>query len=68
VDAANPLRQAHSESGHQVAVDMVNEGLIDKETAVMRVEPEHVDQMLHPQFDPNTWMLPDMTIVYLPAV
>jgi pyruvate, orthophosphate dikinase len=38
----------------QAAVDMVNEGLIDKETAVMRVDPEHVDQMLHPQFDPVT--------------
>ncbi|MBW6465804.1 MAG: pyruvate, phosphate dikinase [Brevefilum sp.] len=37
-----------------VAVDMVNEGLIDKETAVMRVDPEHVDQMLHPQFDSAT--------------
>ncbi|MFU8826921.1 MAG: pyruvate, phosphate dikinase [Brevefilum sp.] len=38
----------------KVAVDMANEGLIDQETAVMRVEPEHVDQMLHPQFDPST--------------
>lgn len=38
----------------KVAVDMANEGLIDKETAVMRVEPEHVNQMLHPQFDPAT--------------
>lgn len=38
----------------KVAVDMANEGLIDKKTAVMRVEPEHVDQMLHPQFDTKT--------------
>jgi len=38
----------------KVAVDMANEGLIDQETAVMRVEPEHVNQMLHPQFDPET--------------
>ncbi len=37
----------------KIAVDMVEEGLIDKKTAVMRVEPEHVDQMLHPQFDPE---------------
>lgn len=35
----------------KTAVDMVNEGLIDKETAVMRVEPDQIDQMLHPQFD-----------------
>ena len=33
---------------------MANEGLIDKETAVMRVEPEQVNQMLHPQFDAAT--------------
>ena len=38
----------------KVAVDMVNEGLIDKKTALMRVEPEQVDQMLHPQFDEKT--------------
>jgi pyruvate,orthophosphate dikinase len=38
----------------KVAVDMANEGVISKEIAVMRVDPEHVDQMLHPQFDPKT--------------
>ena len=35
----------------KIAVDMANSGLITKEEAVMRVEPEQVDQMLHPQFD-----------------
>jgi pyruvate,orthophosphate dikinase len=34
----------------KIAYDMVNEGLISKEEAIMRVEPEQVDQMLHPQF------------------
>ncbi len=34
----------------KVAVDMVNEGLITKEEAVMRVTPDHVDQLLHPMF------------------
>ena len=34
----------------KVAVDMVNEGLITKEEAVMRVTPKQVDAMLHPQF------------------
>ena len=38
----------------KVAVEMVTEGLIDKQTAVMRVDTEHVDQMLHPQFDAET--------------
>ncbi|MCQ2567105.1 MAG: pyruvate, phosphate dikinase [Mogibacterium sp.] len=35
----------------KVAVDMVNEGLIDKDTAVMRVEPDQINQLLHPTFD-----------------
>lgn len=34
----------------QVAVDMVNEGLITKEEAVMRVTGKNVDQLLHPHF------------------
>ena len=33
------------------AIDMVAEGLIDKETAIMRVEPDHIDQLLHPMID-----------------
>ena len=35
----------------QIAVDMVAEGLISKEEAVMKVEPIQVDTLLHPQFD-----------------
>jgi pyruvate,orthophosphate dikinase len=38
----------------KIAVDMADEGFIDKTTAVMRVEPEQVNQMLHPQFDAAT--------------
>ena len=34
----------------KVAHDMVQEGLIDKKTALNRVTPEQIDQMLHPQF------------------
>ncbi|MCK4268249.1 MAG: pyruvate, phosphate dikinase, partial [Actinomycetia bacterium] len=37
----------------KIAVDMVEEGLINKEEAVMRIEPEQLDQLLHPRFDPN---------------
>lgn len=36
----------------RIAVDMVNEGIITKEEAVMRVTPEQVEQLLHPTFDP----------------
>jgi len=38
----------------KIAVDMMAEGVISKETAVTRVEPEQVDQLLHPQFNPET--------------
>ncbi len=37
----------------RIAVEMVEEGMIDKKTAVMRVEPEQLDQLLHPTFDPD---------------
>ncbi|MCD6290263.1 MAG: pyruvate, phosphate dikinase, partial [Anaerolineae bacterium] len=37
----------------KIAVDMVKEGLIDKATAVMRVDPVALDQLLHPMIDPN---------------
>ncbi len=37
----------------KIAIDMEAEGLIDKKTAVCRVEPEQLDQLLHPQFDVN---------------
>jgi pyruvate,orthophosphate dikinase len=35
----------------KIAVDMMKEGLIDEETAVCRVAPNSLDQLLHPQFD-----------------
>lgn len=38
----------------KVAVDMVNEGLITKDEAVLRVEPGHLDQLLHPRIDPES--------------
>ncbi len=38
----------------KIAVDMVNEGLISKEEAVMRITPNDVDTLLHPQFSAET--------------
>ena len=35
----------------KIAVDMVDEGLIDRKDALMRVEPKQLDALLHPQFD-----------------
>ncbi len=38
-------------SAINVAVDLVEEGLITKEEAIMRVEPKQLDQLLHPKFE-----------------
>lgn len=37
----------------KIAVDMVEEGLIDERDAVSRIEPAQIDQLLHPTFDPD---------------
>lgn len=36
-----------------IAVDMFNEGLIEKDEALMRVEPDQLDKLLHPVIDPT---------------
>ncbi|RCV17791.1 hypothetical protein SETIT_3G247900v2 [Setaria italica] len=35
----------------KIAVDMVNEGLVERRQAIKMVEPGHLDQLLHPQFE-----------------
>lgn len=40
-----------AQSAVKIAVDMEREGLIDRETAVMRIELGQIDQLLHPRFD-----------------
>ncbi|UCG49471.1 MAG: pyruvate, phosphate dikinase, partial [Phycisphaerales bacterium] len=42
-----------AEAAVKMAVDMVNERLITKKTAVTRVKPEQLDRLLHPHFDPK---------------
>ena len=37
----------------RIAIEMEKEGLITKEEAIMRVAPDQLDQLLHPQFDKN---------------
>jgi len=39
-----------------IAVDMANEGLIDRNDAIRRVDPGHLDQLLHRTLDPNADM------------
>jgi len=38
----------------KMAVDMVNEGLVSTDDAIMLVKPEHLNQLLHPQFKEAT--------------
>jgi pyruvate,orthophosphate dikinase len=49
----------------RIANDMVTEGLIDSRTAVMRVAPQQLDQLLHPTIDPRARVEP--LCVGLPA-
>ena len=37
----------------KIAVDMVKDGVIDEKTAVLRVQPSQLDQLLHPSLDPK---------------
>jgi pyruvate,orthophosphate dikinase len=49
----------------KIAVDMVEEGLIDKKEAVLRVAPGQLDQLLHPSLDPKA--IRDVIATGLPA-
>jgi len=42
----------------KIAVDMVSEGLITKNEAILRVKPSQLDQMLHPMIDPKAKVTP----------
>jgi pyruvate,orthophosphate dikinase len=44
-------RTAHA--ALKIAVDMEQEGRLSKKEAVMRIEPNQLDQLLHPMIDPN---------------
>jgi pyruvate, orthophosphate dikinase len=37
----------------KIAIDMVKERVIDKKTAVMRIDPEQLERLMHPSFDPK---------------
>ncbi|MBC8387948.1 MAG: pyruvate, phosphate dikinase [Actinobacteria bacterium] len=51
----------------QVAVDMVDQGYIDKKTAVTRVEPQMLDQLLHKQLDKKAKKNAELLTRGLPA-
>ncbi|MFN4127681.1 pyruvate, phosphate dikinase [Pannonibacter indicus] len=49
----------------KIAVDMADEGLLSREEAVLRVEPQALDQLLHPAIDPAAQR--DILVTGLPA-
>lgn len=51
----------------KIAIDMLQEGLIDEKTAVRRVEPEKLDELLHPVFDKKSLKLAKVFAEGLPA-
>ncbi len=50
-----------------VIVDLVNDGVIDKEEGIMRMEPNQLDQLLHPTFDPKALKNATLIAKGLPA-
>jgi len=54
-----------AKSALKIAVDMANEGLIDRDEAVLRIDPAGLDQLLHPTIDPNAER--DLIATGLPA-
>ncbi len=51
----------------KIAMDSLEEGLIDEQTALMRIEPNKLDELLHPIFDPAALKNADVIAQGLPA-
>ena len=51
----------------QMAMDMLDEGMIDERTAVMRVSPAQLDEILHPVLDPASEKKAEVVAKGLPA-
>ena len=51
----------------KIAVDMLSEGKIDEKTALLRVEPNKLDELLHPVFDVNALKTAKLIAKGLPA-
>ena len=51
----------------KIAMDLVKEGLIDEKTAIMRCEPQKLDELLHPVFDKDALKKAKVITQGLPA-
>jgi pyruvate,orthophosphate dikinase len=49
----------------KIAIQMVKEGLIDKRTAIMRIDPDQIETLMHPMIDPDAQI--DVLATGLPA-
>lgn len=54
-------------SAVKIAMDMLEEGLIDEKTAILRVQPEQLDALLHKQIDNNAKKEAELLTKGLPA-
>lgn len=50
-----------------IAVDLVEEGLIEKEEAILRIDPNQLNQLLHPTFEEKALKSADLIAKGLPA-
>ncbi len=51
----------------KIAMDLLREGLLDEKTALMRIDPIKLDELLHPVFDPKALKEADVIAQGLPA-
>ncbi len=51
----------------QIAVDLVNEGMISRAEALMKIDPRSLDSLLHPTFEPNALKKAQPIAAGLPA-
>lgn len=51
----------------KIAMDLLKEGLIDEKKALMRIEPNKLNELLHPVFDPEALQEADVIAQGLPA-
>lgn len=49
----------------KIAVDMVSEGLVDIRSAIKMVEPQHLDQLLHPQVNMHLYSAHIYIYIYI---
>ncbi|MFH0804296.1 MAG: pyruvate, phosphate dikinase [Candidatus Zambryskibacteria bacterium] len=65
LQARSGKRTAHA--AVRIAVEMVNEKILTKEQAILRVDPNQLNQLLHKQFDPIALNKAEAVAVGLPA-